>query len=86
MSQEFSRTETRILGALARLDDFLMKPVIQGHSGTAPDTSWIAFGTNQGTKEDDSQSDPHPEAGIFCSQTTQNSGPKLGHNMGLPGV
>ena len=28
---------------------------------------------NQGTNEDDSQSDPHPEAGIFCGQTTQNS-------------
>ena len=30
----------------------------------------------QGTNEDDSQSDPHPEAGIFRGQTTQNSGPK----------
>ena len=28
---------------------------------------------NQGTNEDDSQSDPHPEAGIFFGQTTQNS-------------
>ena len=31
---------------------------------------------NQGTNEDDSQSDPHPEAGIFRSQTTQNLDPK----------
>ena len=31
---------------------------------------------NQGTIEDDSQSDPHPEAGIFRGQTTQNFGPK----------
>ena len=31
---------------------------------------------NQGTNEDDSQSDPHPEAGIFRGQTTQNLGPK----------
>ena len=36
LSQEFIRTENRILGALARLDDFLMNPLIQGHSGTAP--------------------------------------------------
>ena len=35
---------------------------------------------NQGTNEDDSQSDPHPEADIFCSQTTQNSGPEVGHD------
>ena len=31
---------------------------------------------NQGTNEDDSQSDPHPEAGIFRGQTTQNFGSK----------
>ena len=30
----------------------------------------------QGTNENDSQSDPHPEAGIFRGQTVQNSGPK----------
>ena len=29
LSQEFSRTENRILGALARLDDFLMNPLLQ---------------------------------------------------------
>ena len=80
LSQEFSRTENRILGALARLDDFLMNPLIQGHSGTAPETSRKAFGTNQGTNEDHSQSDPHPEAGIFRSQTTQSSGPEYGHD------
>ena len=74
LSQEFSRTENRILGALARLDDFLMNPLIQGHSGTAPEASRNVCGINQGTNEDDSQSDPHPEAGVSQSQTT-NSGP-----------
>ena len=38
LSQEFSRTENRILGAPARLDDFLMNPLLQGHSGTTPET------------------------------------------------
>ena len=80
LSQGFSRTENRILGALARVDDFLMNPLIQGYSGTAPETSRNAFGTNQGTNEDDSQSDPH-EAGIFRSQTTRNSGPEVGHDI-----
>ena len=37
LSQEFSRTENRILGALARLDDFLMNPLIQGHSEDVPE-------------------------------------------------
>ena len=31
---------------------------------------------NEGTNEDDSQSDPHPEAGIVRGQTTRNLGPK----------
>ena len=43
LSQEFSRTGNRILGALAHLDDFLMNPLIQGRSGTAPETSRNAF-------------------------------------------
>ena len=80
LSQEFTRTESRILGALSLLDDFLVNPLIQSHSETAPKTSRNAFGTNQGTNEDNSQSDPHPEAGIFRSQTTQNSGPEVGHH------
>ena len=81
LSREFSRTENRILGALARLDDFLMNPLIQGHSGTAPGTSRNVFSINQGTNEDDSQSDPLPEAGLFNNEMTQNSGPEDGHDM-----
>ena len=67
LSQEFSRTENRILGALARLDDFLMNPLLQGHSGTTPETSLNVLSINHGTNEDDSQSDPHPEAGLLTS-------------------
>ena len=79
-SQEFSKTENRILGALSRLDNFLMNPLFQGHSVTASKTSRSAFGTNQGTNEDDSQSDLRPEASIFRCQTTQNSSPEVGHD------
>ena len=67
LSQEFSRTENRILDALARLDDFLMNPLLQGHSGTTPETSRNTFSINQGTNEDDSQSNPHPQAGRLIS-------------------
>ena len=83
LSQELSRTENCILGALARLDDFLMNPLIQGHFGTAPETSRNIFSINQGANEDDSQSNPHPEAGIFNNQMTQNSGPEDGHDTKL---
>ena len=80
LSEEFSGTENRTLGALARLDDFFMNPLLQGHSGTTPEASRNALSTNQGTNEDDSQNDPHPEAGLFHSQMTQNSGPEEGHD------
>ena len=81
MSKEFSRTENRILGALARPDDFLMNLLLQGHSGNTPDPSRNALSASQGTNEDNSQNDPHPEAGLFHSQMTQTSGPEDGHNM-----
>ena len=80
LSKEFSRTENRILGALAQLDDFLTNPLLPGHSGTTPEPSRNALNTSQGTNEDDSQNDPHPEAGLFHGQTTQNSGPEDGHD------
>ena len=81
LSQEFSRTESRILGALSKLDEFLSNQQIQTHSKTVPGTFRNTNVENLGTNEDDSQSDPHPEAGIFCGQTTQKSGPKECRDM-----
>ena len=78
LSQEYSRTESRFLGALSKLDDFLLNQQIRMHSGTVPETFRNTNVENQGTNEEDSQSDPHPEAGIFRGQTTQNSGPEVG--------
>ena len=81
LSTEFSRTENRILGAPARLDDFLMNPHLQGHSGTTPEPSRNALSNIQGTNEDDSQNDPHPEAGLFHGQIVQICGPEDDHDM-----
>ena len=81
LSQEFCRTEHRILGALARLDDFLMNPLLQSHSETTPGTSRNVFSIHRGANEDDSQSDPHPEAGILGNQTMRNSGQKDRRDM-----
>ena len=58
-----------------------MNPLIQGKSGTTPVMSRNAFSTNQGTNEDDSQSDPHPETGIFGNQTMRKSGQKYRRDM-----
>ena len=37
LSQELTRTESRILGALSKLDKFLFNPQIRPHSGTVPE-------------------------------------------------
>ena len=58
-----------------------MNQQITTHSGTVPGTFWNTNVGNQGMNEDDSQSDPHPEAGIFRGQTTQNLGPKTCSDM-----
>ena len=80
LSQEFSKNKNCNLGSLFRLDDFLMNPLIQGHSGTAPETSRITYGTEKGTNEADCQSDLHPESSLLQSQTTWHSGPEGGHD------
>ena len=81
LSQEFNRIESRISDALSKLDEFLSNQQIQTYSETVPGTFRNTNVENQGTNEDDSQSDPHPEGGLFRSQTTQNSGPEAGHYM-----
>ena len=58
-----------------------LNTLIEGQSGIAAETSRNAFGTNQETNEDDSQSDLHPEAGFFQSQTTGIFGPEDPHDI-----
>ena len=67
LSSEFIRTEIRILGALSHLYDVFLNPLIQGHSRTALEISRNTLGTNQGTNEDHSESDPHPEVSVSQS-------------------
>ena len=83
LSNELSKRENHILGALARLDDFLVKMLLQGDSGATPKASRNPFITSQGTNEDDSQNDPHPQAGLFHSQITQTSGPEDDHDRDM---
>ena len=84
LSKEFSRTENRILGALAGLDDFLMNPLLPGRSGTTPEPSRNALNTSQGTNEDDSQHDPHPEVDLTQGHDTMRTvipAPRLVNNV-----
>ena len=69
LSQEFSRTESRILGALSKLDEFLLSPQIRTHSGTVLGTFRNTNVENQEPNEDRSQDDPHPEVGPSVCQS-----------------
>ena len=70
LSQESSRTKSRILGTLSKLDELLLNPQIRTYSGTVSGTFQNKDVENQGTIDDDSQSDPHLETGLLRSQTT----------------
>ena len=69
LSQQFSRTESSILGTLSKLDEFLLNQQIRMHSGTVPGTFRNTNVENQGTNEDESQSDLHPEVGPSVCQS-----------------
>ena len=61
LSKEFSRTESRILGALSKLDEFLLNPQVRTCSVAVPGTSRSSNLENQGTNEDRPTDDPGPE-------------------------
>ena len=61
LSKEFSRTESRILGALSKLDEFLLNPQFRTCSVAVPGTSRSSNLENQGTNEDRPSDDPGPE-------------------------
>ena len=87
LSQEFSRTESRILGALSRLDEFLLNPQIRTHSGTVPGTFRNTKVENQESNEDRSRDDLHPEVGpsVCQSRLSTDSDPDEALHM-LTGV
>ena len=61
LSKEFSQTESRILGALSKFDDFLLNPQVRTCSVAVPGTSRSSNLENQGTNEDRPSNDPGPE-------------------------
>ena len=61
LSKEFSRTESRILGALSKLDEVLLNPQVRTCSVAVPGTSTSSNLENQGTNEDRPSEDPGPD-------------------------
>ena len=72
LSQEFSRTESRIMGALSKLDKFFLNLQTRTLSGTVPGTSWNNDVENREPTGDRSQSDSHPEVEFFTRRTSNS--------------
>ena len=61
LSKKFSRTESRILGVLSKLDDFLLNPQVRPCSVTVPGTFRNSNSENREPTGDRSLDDPCPE-------------------------
>ena len=72
MSQQFGRTESRILSAPSKPDDFLLNPQVHACSGTVPATSLDSDLENWEPTGNRSQNDIHPEV-EFSTYRTSNS-------------
>ena len=71
LSQEFSKTESRILGALSKLDEFLLNPQVRTFSGTVLGKFRNADVENQEPNGDRSQNDPYPEVEFYASRASK---------------
>ena len=74
-SKEFSKTESRILGALSKLDEFLLNPQVRTCSVAVQGTSGNANSENREDHGDRSSSDPYPEVGYFPHHSGQPNSP-----------
>ena len=65
LSKEYNKMESRILGALSKLDEFLLNPQVRTCSVAAHGTSRNSNSQNRETHGDRSSNDPYPE--VFSS-------------------
>ena len=70
LSQEFSRTESRVLGALSKLDEFLLNPQVRTYSGTVPTTSQNNFSDKREPTGDRSLKNCSPKLEFSVRQAT----------------
>ena len=76
LSKEFSKTESRILGVLLKLDEFLLNPQVRTCSVAVPGTSRNNNSGNQETTGDRSSDDPYPEVGYFSHHSAHLNSPE----------
>ena len=84
LSKEFSRTESRILGGLSKLDEFLRNPQVRTCSVAVPGTSRNNNSENRDTNGDRSSDDPCPQVKYFSHHSGHFNSPEAGnypHNI-----
>ena len=83
LSKEFNKTESRILGALSKLDEFLLNPQVRTCSIAVQGTSGNAKSENRETHGDRSSNDLYPEVGYFSHHSGQLNSPEAETNSHL---
>ena len=76
LSKEFNKTESRILGALSKLDEFVLNPQVRTCSVAAHGTSKSSNSENRETHGDRSSDDPYPEVGYSPHHSGQLNSPE----------
>ena len=79
LSKEFNKTESRILGVLSKLDEFLLNPQVRTCS-VVQGASRNANSENRETHGDRSSNDPYPEGGYFSHHSGQLNSPETEFN------
>ena len=80
LSKESSKAESRILGALSKLDELLLNPQVRTCSKAIPGTSRNNNSENRETLGDRSSNDPYPEVGYFSHHSGQLNSPETGNH------
>ena len=71
LSKEFSKTKSRILGALSKVDESLLNPHVRTCSVAVPGTSRNTNLENRETTGDRASDDPYREVGYFSHHSGQ---------------
>ena len=80
VTKESSKTESRIFGALSKLDEFLLNPQLRTCSVAVQGTSRNANSEKRETHGDRSSDDPYPEVGYFPHHSGQLNSPEAETN------
>ena len=78
LSKDFSKTESRTLDALSKLDELLLNPQVRTCSVAFPGTSSNNKSENWEATGDRSSDDPYPEVGYFSQQPRDRKQPSHG--------